>query len=92
MSILHQRKDTEELHVLDPVNLLEIFGLHVQYISLIRRIIGNFIFLPVYRSAQQSIKYIAMILVIQEQIHTHVPSFLSLGAPFRSFNRSCDIL
>ena len=34
MSILHQRKDTRELQVLDPVNLLEICGLHVLYISL----------------------------------------------------------
>ena len=47
MSILHQRKDTGELHVLDPVNLLEICGLYVLYISFIRRTIGNFIFLPV---------------------------------------------
>jgi len=47
MSILHQRKDTGELHVLDPVNLLEICGLHVLYISVIRRTIGNFSFLPV---------------------------------------------
>ena len=47
MSILHQRKDTGELHVFDPVNLLEICGLHVLYISLIRRTIRNFIFLPV---------------------------------------------
>jgi len=37
MSILHQRKDTGELHVMDPVYLLEIPGLHVLYISLIRR-------------------------------------------------------
>ena len=28
MSILHQRKDTGELHVVDPVNLLETCGLH----------------------------------------------------------------
>jgi len=47
MSILHQIKDTGELHGLDPVNLLEICGLHVLYISLIYRTIGNFIFLPV---------------------------------------------
>ena len=44
MSIMHQRKDTEELHVVDPVNLLEICGLHVLYISLIHRIIGNLFF------------------------------------------------
>jgi len=52
MSILHQRKDTGELHVLDTLNLLEICGLHVLYISLIRRTIGNFIFLPVQAMAK----------------------------------------
>jgi len=38
---------TGELYVLDPVNLLEICGLHVLYISSIRRTTGTFIILPV---------------------------------------------
>ena len=46
MCILHQRRDTGEVHMTGATSLLEVSGLHVLYTSLAGRTIENFIFLP----------------------------------------------
>ena len=65
---------------MDPVNLLEICGLHVLYIFLIRKTIGNFIFLPV-----RITKFLKFLNYLMEAFKIDLKTFLDLAMANQCF-------